>query len=104
MTATMRIWLDANQGETKLGNAFGYIGAHDTDDDGNDYCGWFFDWPSAKARVTSQAEVDAVLQTLETDETAQHLPKIPRHLAEEKLSAMLERNLARNCEAASAMQ
>ena len=87
------LWLDADQGENGDGNAFGYVGTdeNDIDDDGDEceYCGWFFDWPSAKAKITSEAERQAVIDSLSTDETARHLPEIPLELAQEKLETYL---------------
>lgn len=96
------LWLDANQGETKGGCAFGYIGTDEstTDADGDDceYCGWFFTWPGASAKVTSEEQLERVVDSLETDETASHLPAITHALAEQRLRKMLEKNMARNAE------
>lgn len=89
------LWLDANQGEGRHGQAFGYVGTEETDidEDGDscEYCGWFFDWPSAKAKITSEAERQAVIDSLDTDETARHLSHIPQELAEAKLTAYLDK-------------
>ena len=85
----MQLWLDANQGETKNGQAFGYIGTDETDDEGNDYCGWFFTWPGETAQIETDEEREAVLDSLDLDETCRHLTPIPSDEAREKLEAYL---------------
>lgn len=103
MTTTLAIsdlWLDANQGLNGNDCAFGYIGTDEetTDEDGDDceYCGWFFDWPGEKARITSEDERQAVIASLELDETCEHLPAIPHELAVEKLTAYLDKRYPNN--------
>lgn len=81
----MKLYLDANQGETRRGRAFGYIGTN-----GNDYCGWFFTWPSDTARIETAAEREAVLDSLDLDETCRHLTPIPSDEARAKLEAYLD--------------
>lgn len=88
------LWLDANQGVTKNDRAFGYIGtdeeAVDEDGDECEYCGWFFTWPGSAAKCYTD-EIESVVDSLETDETARHLPAIPYDLAEERLRKMLDK-------------
>lgn len=93
MTITIKdLWLDGNQGETS-GKAFGYIGTNeeyeDEEGDSVEFCGWFFDWPSSDPRITSEAERQAVIDSLNTDETNRHNEAIPHELAVEKLTAYL---------------
>jgi hypothetical protein len=98
--AISNLWYDANQGLDADDRAFGYIGTNeetvDTDGDDCEYCGWFFTWPGKRAIVTTAAEVEAVVASLETDETARHLPIIPQELVEAKLREKLAANLAKN--------
>lgn len=86
--ATIRrksLWLDANQGETKSGKAFGFIGSNDTDD----YQGWFFTWPSDRAIISTVAEREIVLDSLDADETHPNDPQIPYRWARQKLAKYL---------------
>lgn len=87
------LWLDANHGRGKRDQAFGYIGTdeeyEDEDGDDQEFCGWFFDWPGSKASITSEAGRQEVLDSLSADETMEHLEKIPKELAYEKLEAYL---------------
>lgn len=90
-TTTIRrksLWLQANQGETKHGKAFGFIGTHDSDD----YQGWFFTWPSSCAVITTVAERDAVLDSLDADETCPNDEQIPYRWARQKLDKYLRKN------------
>ena len=79
------LWLDANQGETENGKAFGFIGVHGVED----YCGWFFDWPSAAAKITTVAERVGVIDSLASDETSSQHPAIPYRWARQKLEKYL---------------
>lgn len=85
----MKLWLDANQGDNENGQAFGYIGTNETDADGNDYCGWFFDWPEDMAPTAEARE--AVLGSMDLDETCRHLQPIPLDEAREALERYLDR-------------
>lgn len=88
------LWLDANQGKTEHGYAFGYVGTDEetTDENGEDcgFCGWFFTWPGNRAEATD-TEIEQVIDSLETDETRRHLPEIDYYLVEKKLRAMLKK-------------
>lgn len=79
------LWIDANQGETKHGKAFGFVGTNDTDD----YQGWFFTWPSEVAAIRTTAEREAVLESLDADETCPCEPTIPYRFARQKLDKYL---------------
>ncbi len=87
------LWLDSNQGINRYDRAFGYIGTDEEteDEDGDDveYCGWFFDWPGKSASICTAEQRQAVIDSLETNETARDLPRIPHELAIEKLTAYL---------------
>lgn len=90
MTAATQIrkkslWLDANQGEQKDGRAFGFIGTNDTDD----YQGWFFTWPGSTAHISTVAERETMLDSLDADETCPNDPKIPYSWARIKLETYL---------------
>ena len=93
------LWIDMNQGVQRDGRAFGFVGTDWlTESDGQDceYCGWFFSWPGAWPILASAEELEAVIDSLELDETASHRPQIPYELAEAALRARLEKNLARH--------
>lgn len=79
------LWLDANQGDQKNGCAFGFVGTRDTDD----YQGWFFTWPSDRATITTVAEREAMLDSLEADETCPNEEQIPYTWARQKLEKYL---------------
>lgn len=103
MTETLTIsdlWVDGKQGIGRDDCAFGYIGTDEEtqDEDGDDceYCGWFFEWPGAMAKITSEAEREQVIASLELDETSEHLPHIPHELAVERLTAYLEKKYPNN--------
>ena len=87
----MKLFLDANQGETKNGQAFGYIGTNETTEHGADYCGWFFDWPGDRGHIETVAEKEAVLASLTRDETCRHLQHIPYDEASATLESYLEK-------------
>ncbi len=94
------LWIDGNQGRDSSGNAFGYVGTHESyeDEDGDDvtYCGWFFTWPGEKAVIMTEDERRAVIESLETDETERHNQAIPHFLAVEELEAYLEKRFPDN--------
>lgn len=77
------LWIDAHQGYKSNDDAFGFIGAEA-------YCGWFFTWPGERHRINTEDERQAVIDSLETDETERHMLEIPHKLAVEKLEAYLE--------------
>ncbi len=79
------LWVDADQGETKDGKAFGFVGTHDTDD----YQGWFFTWPSEQPVIRTVAEREAMLDSLEADETCPNDPQIPYAWARQRLERYL---------------
>jgi len=81
------LFLDPCQGEQKDGRAFGFIGTIDTDD----YCGWFFSWPFANATISTGAERDQVLDSLELDETCRSEPEIPHEWARQRLARYLRK-------------
>ena len=81
------LWIDAHQGETDDCSPFGFIGTNDTDD----YQGWFFTWPSDRAIITTVAERDAMLASLDADETCTNEPQIPYRWARQKLESYLRR-------------
>lgn len=83
------LWIDANQGNQEDGRAFGFVGVSGTDDD---YCGMFFSWPRDTVGITSVAEREAVIDSLEYDETTQHETEIPRRWCQQKLRAYLRAN------------
>jgi hypothetical protein len=80
------LWMDVNQGETKSGRAFGFIGTNDTDD----YQGWFFTWPSDRAVISTVAERNSVLNSLDADETCPNNEQIPYAWARQKLEKYLK--------------
>jgi hypothetical protein len=82
--------VDRNQGETKSGCAFGFVGTHAIDD----YQGWFFTWPSRHARVTSEEEIDSVIKSLDADETCRGEKQIPYRFAVAVLREYLTASLA----------
>jgi hypothetical protein len=69
------LWMDKNQGEQADG-----------------YQGWFFSWPSDRPIITSAAEREAVIKSLEADETQSGEPKIPYRWAKQKLGKYLRAN------------
>lgn len=79
------LWLDANQGVTERGRAFGFIGTHDTDT----YQGWFFTWPGELATISTVAEREAVLDSLDADTSCCNEEQIPRKWARQKLEKYL---------------
>jgi hypothetical protein len=87
------LWLDANQGTDVDDKAFGFVGTDEyyEDHNGDDltYCGWFFTWPTQRAKITSEAERQAVIDSLEIDETERHKKEIPHELVVKKLEAYL---------------
>jgi len=85
------LWVDLFQGGLENGQAFGYIGT-----DSDEFCGWFFDWPTGRPVVTTDKELEAVVDSLNVDETKRRLPAIPRGLAEQKLRTLLAANLRRH--------
>lgn len=80
------LWLESNQGDTAHGKAFGFIGTHDTDD----YQGWFFTWPGERAVITTVAERNAVIESLDADETCVCEEQIPLAWARQKLEKFLK--------------
>lgn len=80
------LWIDLNQGEQKNGHAFGFVGTRATDD----YQGWFFTWPSDRAIITTVAEREAVLESLDADETCPNDPQIPYRFARQRLEKLLK--------------
>jgi hypothetical protein len=76
------LFLDANQGDTVSGKAFGFVGANNTDE----YQGWFFTWPSDEARVETMEEKERVLESLEADGICSHYRRIPYRWAVWKLN------------------
>jgi hypothetical protein len=89
------LWLDLNQGTQINGRAFGYVGTDEEAESGGDYCGWFFTWLDEKpAKLLTQTEIEQIIDSLETDETARHLPAIPHDLAQQRLRETLEKRLA----------
>ena len=85
MSTKASLWIDHNQGTTRDGRAFGYIGC-DTDEE---YCGWFFQWPRAAARIESVGERDAMLDSLDADSEHEDDPEIPLRLARACLATYL---------------
>lgn len=94
------LWIDLSQGTTDRGHrgserAFGYVGTEeeykDADGDSLAYCGWFFTWPDARpAKELTEAQIEAMVESLERDETASHREAIPLAMAEEVLRAQIE--------------
>lgn len=82
------LFLDANQGETKHGKAFGFIGTNLMDN----YQGWFFDWPSACPAIKTVEERNRVINSLNADETCPCEPQIPYRFARLKLQKYLRQN------------
>lgn len=91
------LWVDANQGTQEDGRAFGFVGTNATDD----YQGWFFSWPGERATVTSEAEIEAIIDSMETDSTRPNDPEIPYRFAEFVLRRMLHKRLAAHQRAAA---
>ena len=56
------LWLDADQGVSVSGTAFGFIGC-----DADSYQGWFFDWPRESTGIESVAEREKMLDSLNAD-------------------------------------
>mgnify|MGYP001611352345 CR=1 FL=1 len=79
------LWIDENQGQTEHDRAFGFVGTSDVDD----YQGWFFTWPGPSATISTVAEREAVIESLDADETCPHEPTIPRRWARQKLEKYL---------------
>ena len=103
MTETLTasdLWIDGKQGIGRNDCAFGYIGTDEgtQDEDGDDceYYGWFFEWPGATAKITSEAEREQVIASLELDPMADSLPSIPHELAVERLTAYLDKKYPNN--------
>jgi hypothetical protein len=84
----MELFLDKHQGENQKGQAFGFIGLKGDDH----YQGWFFTWPGPDAEITSLAEREQVLDSLDADETSPHDPQIPHQEALAKLEEFLTDN------------
>ena len=84
--AVSDILIDANQGETQDGRAFGFTLVPGLDD----YCGMFFTWPRADVGIRSVAEREAMLDSLEYDETTQYEPHVPRAVARRALERYLK--------------
>jgi hypothetical protein len=59
------LFVDPMQGFTENGRAFGFIGTNDAED----YQGWFFEWPSDRPAIEDEAEAEAVIGSLEADQT-----------------------------------
>ena len=90
----MNLYIELNQGEQIHGQAYGYIGTYETDDDGEEIAGYFFTWPGATATITTQAEKEAVLDSLELDEITQADKWIPQGEAYDLLEKTLDEILA----------
>jgi hypothetical protein len=80
------LWLDKFQNHQRDGRAFGFIGLKGDDDD---YQGWFFVWPREEPEIRSVAERDAVLDSLDADQTRPNDPQIPYKLARRRLERFL---------------
>jgi hypothetical protein len=81
------ILIDSDQGTTQSGRAFGFTlipGEHD-------YCGLFFTWPREQVGIRSVAEREAVLDSLEYDETTQYEPHVPMAVARKALDNYLRK-------------
>ena len=76
--------IDPNQGQQEDDRAFGFIGMDATFDD--DYQGWFFVWPGTHPGLSTVAERDAMLDSLDEDETESHSPQIPHRWARQALA------------------
>lgn len=81
------IVIDAHQGETAEGLAFGFIGLRTN----TNYRGWFFTYPCDSPVIRSVADREAVVASLELDsEVAKDGdPTIPLDLAQSCLRAYL---------------
>ncbi|CAE6779599.1 hypothetical protein [Nitrospira defluvii] len=90
----MKLYIELNQGEQIHGQAYGYIGRNETDNDGEDIAGYFFTWLGATAVVTTQAEKEAVLESLELDEITQADEWIPQGEPYDLLEKTLDEILA----------
>jgi len=84
------LFIDERQGLDMHGKAFGFIGTSATDE----YRGWFFTWPGKTAAIASVAEREAVIDSLETDETCPNDSPIPfrfaRQILEKRLKAKFD--------------
>lgn len=87
------LFVDGNQGTTKHDRAFGFVGTNATNDEF--YQGWFFTYPGESAHISSQEEMDAVLNSLDADETHSNDPKIPHEWARARLEKFLQKKLDR---------
>jgi len=93
------LWLDSYQGQTRNDRAFGYVGTEleyeDEDGEERQYCGWFFTWPREEPGIATFRERDAVIASLDRDETMSGSDAIPIRLAEKKLLSHLRKRFPR---------
>lgn len=90
----VNLYIELNQGEQVHGKAFGYIGTHDNTSDGEDIVGYFFCWPGKAATITTQAEKEAGLDSLELEGFAREDEQIPVDEAYALLETTLDEILA----------
>ena len=79
--------VDANQGETKGGYAFGFLLLPGQEE----YCSLFFTWPGTDPGIETEEEFEAVLDSLEYDAENCREPHVPMPVAREALAAYLRR-------------
>ena len=86
------LWIDADQGTDRNDRAFGFIGTSA----GDDYQGWFFSWPREQAGIETDAELEAVIDSMEADEITSAYPQIPYRYAVARLRTFLDARLAKS--------
>lgn len=88
------LWIDRDQGTTANDRAFGFVGTHAADE----YCGFFFDYLGEKAEVTSESQIEEIVDSLSYDETCDRdgVPHVPHRFAAKALRKELEKMLAKH--------
>lgn len=90
----VKLYIELNQGEQIHGQAYGYIGTYETTPDGEDIVGYFFAWPGKFATITTRAEREQVLDSLELEGFASADEQVPEDEAIELLAQTLDEILA----------
>jgi len=84
------LFIDPDQGVGRGGQAIGFIGWRAKARGEDDYCGWFFSWPKDYPSDLTPDQIDAVVESMDADETSTQWPKIPHAVAAAKLRKLLE--------------
>lgn len=79
------LFVDLNQNQRSDGRCFGFVGRDDTDG----YQGLFFTYPGSTAKISTEAELESVLDSLDPDETCPNEEQIDMAMAREKLEEVL---------------